>query len=299
MTRINQLISFCKVVEMGSFSQAGEALGLSQPTISLQVKALEEEYSTELLHREGHRILPTEDGLFVYEHSTKIIALFKRSLQGVKNNQGKYSNSIRIGASSGPGEHPIPIIIAKFKQANPECDISLQVGDSNDIMDQVANQVLEIGFVGAKRRDGSLTFQPFLEDKLILAVSKESQFAKQHQITYSELQKIPLIIQQSGSGATVTLQRALAEMRMRLSDLNIMLQLGLQDSVKAAVIAGYGATIISSLGIKKEIENGDLIPISVEDLDLSRKIHFCQNREVPLSNIAKRFIKFAQQYKNI
>jgi DNA-binding transcriptional LysR family regulator len=75
------------------------------------------------------------------------------------------------------------------------------------------------------------------------------------------------------------------------------MQLGLQDSVKSAVAAGFGATIISALGANKEIENGELIPINISDLDLRRKIYTCQNREIPLSNIAREFLKFSQKYK--
>jgi len=297
MARIEQLNAFCKVVELGSFSQAAETLGLSQPTISLQIKSLEEEFKSELLHRDGYKILPTENGQFVYQHFTRIIALYDRSLEGIKTGKSRFSGAIRIGASSGPGEHPLPQILANFKQAHPECDVSMFVGDSNEIMEKVANQSLEVGFVCAKRRDGRLAFEPFIEDRLILIVSKASPFAKVSEISYEQLSKIPLIIQQPGSGATSTLQRALSEVNMHLTDLTILMQLGLQDSVKSAVASGIGATIISSLGAKKEIENGVFIPIDVPELDLRRNIYQCYNREIPLSNLAQEFLAFAARYK--
>jgi len=299
MTRIEQINAFCRVVDLSSFSQAAEALGLSQPTISLQIKALEEEFGSELLHRDGYKILPTENGRFVYDHFTRILALYARSLEGIKTGQGTYSGSIRIGASSGPGEHPLPQILAKFKNAHPECEISMFVGDSNEIMEKVASQTLEVGFVGAKRRDGRLAFTPFLEDHLILVVPKDSRFASMPSIPYEQLHEVPLIIQQPGSGATATLQRALSEVNMHLSDLNFLMQLGLQDSVKSAVASGIGGTIISSLGAKKEIENGEFVAVTVPHLDLRRKIFQCHNREIPLSNIAQEFLTFASKYKNI
>ena len=299
MARIDQLISFCKVVDMNSFSIAAEALSLSQPTVSLQVKSLEEEYGVKLLHRDGHKILPTEDGQFVYDHLIKMIALFNRSKQGVRKNQENYKGSLQIGASSGPGKYPIPIILAQFQKEHPNARVILQVGDSNEIMDKVANQSLEIGFVGTKRRDGNLKFNPYLEDTLILVAAKNYSFARGGSITFQELQKIPLIIQQPGSGATAILKKALSEVHLRLTDLNIILQMGLQDSVKTAVVAGYGATIISALGVTKEIETGQLQKISTEVLDLHRQIHICHNREVPLTNLARNFIKYAIRYKNI
>ncbi len=299
MARIDQLISFCKVVDMNSFSIAAETLGLSQPTISLQVKSLEEEYGVKLLHRDGHKILPTEDGQFVYNHLIEMIALFERSKHGISNNQKNYKGSLQIGASSGPGEYPIPIVLALFQKEHPDARVILHVGDSNEIMDKVANQSLEVGFVGTKRRDGNLTFSPYLEDTLILVAAKNYSFVRGGSITYEELQKIPLIIQQPGSGATAILKKALSEVHLRLTDLNIILQMGLQDSVKAAVLAGYGATIISALGVIKEIETGQLQKISAEVLDLRRQIHICHNREVPLTNLARNFIKYAIKYKKI
>ena len=297
MARIEQIIAFCKVVDLRSFSQAADQLGLSQPTISLQIKALEEEFGTELLHRDGFKILPTENGQFVYGNFSKIIALYRHSLDGVKELEHTFSGSLRVGASSGPGEYPLPKILAKFKETYPQCEISMHVGDSNEIMEKVADQSLEIGYVGAQRRDGRLAFDSFIEDKLILVVSKNSPFADRRTINYDELKTIPLILQQPGSGATVTLQHALAEMHLHFTDLQILMQLGLQDSVKSAVAAGFGATIISALGANKEIENGELIPINISDLDLRRKIYTCQNREIPLSNIAREFLKFSQKYK--
>lgn len=299
MARINQLISFCKVVELNSFSIAAEVLSLSQPTVSLQIKSLEEEYGVKLLHRDGHKILPTEDGQFVYDHLIKMIALFERSKQCVRMNQENYKGSLQIGASSGPGEYPIPIILAQFQKEHLDSMVILQVGDSNEIMDKVANQSLEIGFVGTKRRDGNLTFNPYLEDTLILVAAKNYSFVRGGSITYKELQKIPLIIQQPGSGATAILKKALSEVNLRLTDLNIILQMGLQDSVKTAVLAGYGATIISALGVTKEIETGQLQKISAEVLDLRRQIYICYNREAPLTNLARNFIKYAIKYKKM
>lgn len=297
MPRIDQIISYCKVVEMNSFSIAAEALDLSQPTVSMQVKSLEEEYNVKLLHRGGHKILPTEDGQFVYDHLIKMIALFERSKQGIRKNRDNFKGSIQIGASSGPGEYPIPIILARFQKEHPDAGVILQVGDSNEIMDKVASQSLEIGFVGTKRRDGNLTFKPYLEDTLILVAAKNSSFIRSGSITYEELRRIPLIIQQPGSGATAILKKALSEVHLHLNDLNIILQMGLQDSVKTAVLAGFGATIISELGVIKEIDSGQLKMISTKMLDLRRQIYICQNREIPLTNLAKNFIKYAIKYK--
>ena len=299
MTRIDQLLSFCTVVELKSFSLAAERLGITQPTISLQIKALESEFESELLHRESHHILPTDEGKIVYENSLKILALYEKTRQAVFQNRGDFSGALTIGASSGPADYPIPLLLGKFKSEHPECAISLQVGDSSEIIDKVIKQSLELGFVGTKRRDGSLYFEPYLEDKLVLVAASTHPLAQRESISFHELRETPLIMQQPGSGATINLQKALAASGLSFGDLHILMELGLQDSVKSAVLAGYGAAIISSLGIKKEIESGTLQEILLEGLDLYRQIFICYNRTLPLSNITKEFLAYAIQNKDL
>lgn len=299
MSRIDQMISFCRVVELKSFSLAAEALKLSQPTISMQIKALEDEFGVKLLHREGHHILPTEDGNLVYDNFLKITSLYEKARQAVHKNQNNFMGNLTIGASSGPAEYPIPMLLGMFKREHPLISITLQVGDSSEIIDKVFNQSIELGFVGTRRRDGNLVFEPYLEDNLVLVSSKDHPASKKSSITYQELCRIPLILQQPGSGATINLQEALASVRLKQSDLTIQMELGLQDSVKAAVLAGYGATIISELGVKKEIESGLLSKIDIVDLNLSRQIYICTNRSVPLSNLASEFLDFSITHKTI
>ena len=299
MTRIDQLLSFCTVVELKSFSLAAERLGLTQPTISLQIKALEGEFGTELLHRESHHILPTAEGKIVYENALKILALYEKTRQAVYDNHRDFNGTLTIGASSGPADYPIPLLLGKFKTEHPECAINLQVGDSSEIIEKVFNQSLELGFVGTKRRDGNLYFEPYLEDKLVLVTAGKHPLAQKKAISFQELQEIPLIMQQPGSGATINLQKALATSGLSFSNLNILMELGLQDSVKSAVLAGYGAAIISSLGVKKEIETGTLQEIEIEGLDLYRQIFICYNRMLPLANITKEFLAFAIRNKGL
>lgn len=299
MARIDQINSFCKVVELGSFSQAADTLKLSQPTISMQVKALEEEFGADLLHREGHKIIPTEDGRVVYDHLVRISGLYEKARQSLKKNRNDFSGSLVIGASSGPAEYPIPLILGQFKQEHPKAAITLQAGDSIEVIEKVANQTIEMGFVGTRRRDGNLIFEPYLQDSLVLVAASGHPAAQRARINFEDLQAIPLILQQPGSGATINLQEALSRVNLKISDLNLLLELGLQDSVKSAVLAGYGATIISELGVKKELESGQLKRIDVTGLDLMREIYVCTNRNVPLSRLAASFLEFAITHKHM
>ena len=115
MARIDHLKSFCLIAELHSFSLAAETVSLSQPALSQQVKALEEEYQTELLHRKGNRITLTEDGHIVYDYALRMIALYDHSIEEVLPHKKKLYGALLIGASSGPGEFPVPVLLGMFK----------------------------------------------------------------------------------------------------------------------------------------------------------------------------------------
>ena len=297
MPRIEQIVSFCKVVELGSFSLAAKSLILSQPTVSMQIKNLEEEIGSNLLHRDGQKIILTEDGRKVYPEFLRISASYEKAQQAITATNQKLRGDLFIGASSGPAENPLPTFLGKFKQENKYAEVHLVVGDSSEIIDKVAAEVIELGYVGTKRRDGQLRFEEFATDNLVLAISPKHPALKKRRINIDELSQFPLVLQQAGSGATIQLQEVLSRANIRFSELNIFLELGLQSSVKAAVLEGFGATIISELGIKKELMLGELVKVDIEDIDLSRQIYVCRNRNLPLSNLAEEFLEFSKTHQ--
>ena len=161
----------------------------------------------------------------------------------------------------------------------------------------VLNQSLELGFVGSQHRDSHLIFKPFFDDEMALVLAPAHKLAQKKVISLDEFLSIPLILQQQGAGVRDTLIDALKNQGINLSDLNIFLELGLQDSAKSAVMAGFGGTVISKLGGVGDLVSGQLVEVSVQDLDFSRPQVLCYNRMLPLSNIASDFIKFANTNK--
>jgi len=297
MARIEHLKAFCLIADLHSFSQAAEQCGLSQPALSQQIKSLEEEYQTQLLHRKGGRIALTENGKLLYEYALKIIALYEHSLEEVRPQNNVLEGELILGASSGPGEFPVPILLGMYKQAHPEVSVSLKAGDTNEIIDQVLNHALEIGFVGNQRPDSHLSFQPFFDDQMVLVLHPSHPLTKRKKISIQEFLRIPLILQQKGAGVRETFFEALKEQGVQQGDVKVLMELGLQDSAKAAVMAGFGGAVISRLGGVNELASGKLVEVEVEDLDFSRPMYLCTNRTLPLTNLASDFIVFAEANK--
>ena len=297
MARIEHLKSFCLIAELRSFSLAAEQCGLSQPALSQQVKALEEEYQTELLHRKGSRIALTEDGKRVYKYALEILSLYKLSLEEVAPGRKQINGDLLVGASSGPGEFPVPVLLCMYKKEHPDISVSLKAGDTNEIIDLVLNHSLEIGFVGNQRPDSHLTFQPIFNDRMVLVVHPQHPFAARKHISIEEFLTIPLIMQQKGAGVRETFLESLKAQGIQPEELNVLMELGLQDSAKSAVMAGFGGAVISRLGGVNEIAAGKLVEISVEDLDFNRPMYLCVNRTLPLSNLAMDFLRFTESKK--
>ena len=289
-----QLAAFCAVVERRSFSQAAERLGVTQPAVSLQVQALEKRLGTQLLDRSGRRVEPTEAGLRLYRGAQRLLTLEEQLVAEVAGEaEGELGGTLEIGASTGPGGIVLAQLLCDFQAANPELHVALSVFDTQTVVDRVAARVLELGVVGAARRRRGVTFEPFFQDEVVLAVPPGHRFTGQT-VTLDELREEPLILMQEGAGVRQMIEDALRKRRMRLRDLGVKLELGLQESVRTAVQAGYGVTFISSATIEPDLASGTLAAARVQGLDPKRQISLVRATGRAPTRAADAFVRFAR-----
>ena len=144
-----QLAAFCAVVERRSFSQAAEQLGVTQPAVSLQVRALEKRLGTQLLDRSGRRVEPTESGLRLYRGAQKLLTLEEQLLDDVLSEAtGDLAGSLSLGASTGPAAIVVPQLLCEFQRLHPAVRVALEVHDTRTVVELVADRRLELGIVG-------------------------------------------------------------------------------------------------------------------------------------------------------
>src|SRR5919109_7707 len=267
-----QLAAFCAVVEKRSFSQAAERLGVTQPAVSQQIRALEKRLGQRLLDRSGRRVEPTEAGLRLYRGAQRLLALEDQVLEEVSGaGEGGLSGRLSIGASTGPGGAVVPLLLAEFQQQHPALAIALSIFDTQTVVELVAERQLEVGIVGAARRHRSVLHEPLFRDEVVLTCPPEHRFARRT-ITLDELRSEPLILMQEGAGVRQVIEEELRGAGLRLRDLSVPLELGLQESVKSAVRAGFGVTFISRSAIEAELAAGTLATARVRGLDPAREI---------------------------
>jgi DNA-binding transcriptional LysR family regulator len=289
-----QLAAFCAVVERRSFSQAADQLGVTQPAVSLQIRSLEKRLRVQLVDRSGRRVEPTEAGRRLYRSAQRLLALEQQLLAELGEEQGELAGRLEIGASTGPGGTVLPVALAEFQRLHPDVQVALSVSDTQRVIEQVARRELELGVVGAVRRHRGVVFEPFFHDEVVLAVPAGHRFAGRT-ITLAELQREPLILMQEGAGVRQVIEDELRDAGVRLRDLDVRLELGLQESARSAVLNGFGVTFISRSAIEPDLVAGTIAIADVAGLEPSREISLVRSAGRAETRVAQAFVEFARE----
>jgi DNA-binding transcriptional LysR family regulator len=290
-----QLAAFCAVVERRSFSQAADRLGVTQPAVSLQIRALEERLGQRLFDRSGRRVEPTEAGRRLYRSAQRMLHLEELMLEDVAASEtGRLTGTLDIGASTGPGAHLVPLLLCEFQRGHPDLQVALSISDTQAVIERVAARELELGVVGALRRHRSLEFEPLARDEIVLAVPPDHPCATKS-MSLERLREETLIVMQEGAGVRQVVEDELRRAGLRLRGLESKLELGLQESVKSAVAAGYGVAFISRTAIQGELAAGTLSWARVAGIEPRRQLYLVRARTRGLTRAAEAFLAFARE----
>jgi DNA-binding transcriptional LysR family regulator len=290
-----QLSAFVAVVELRSFSQAAARLGVTQPAVSLQIRSLEQRVGQKLVDRSGRRVEPTEAGERLYQSAKRMLQIEDELLESLAEGEtGALTGALKLGASTGPGGAVVPVLLGAFQHAYPAVTVSLAVHDTQTVVELVAARELELGIVGASRRQRGVAFEALFTDEVILATPPGHRFAGRT-VGLDELRSEALIVMQEGAGVRQVIDDELRSAGMRLRDLDVRLELGLQESVRSAVRAGYGVTFISRSAVEAELEAGELAEARVEGLAPRREIALVRSAGRVPTRAAEAFVEFAKE----
>lgn len=297
---LRHLRLFCEIVDQRSFSLAAEAVHITQPAASLQVRSLERELGVQLLDRSGRDVATTDAGEVLYRHARQIIDHGEQIRVEIMNLSELMGGRVTIGASTGPGEHLLPGLIAEFKRDHPAVDVSLRVTDSHEVIDRVLDRELELGVVGAVTSHRELAVVPFARDEIVVVCAPDHPWAGRDEVTFDEFLHEPLIVQQQGAGIRAVVETALRERGVKPAELAVFLELGLNESVKHAVMAGAGVTYLSKFAAATEIANGSLAAVRVADFRIMRDFSVVYARSRTRSKAVEAFLSFLQdQYERL
>jgi DNA-binding transcriptional LysR family regulator len=288
-----QLAAFVAVVEKKSFSQAAERLGVTQPAVSLQIRALEKRLGVQLLDRSGRRVEPTEAGQRLYRNAQRMLAAEEQLLDDLAEGE-RVVGRFELGASTGPGGSVVPILLGELARTYPDVSVALTVADTHRIIELVADRALELGVVGFARRHRSVVFEPLFHDQVVLACPSGHPFAGKT-VSLDDLRGETLILMQEGAGVREAIEDELRAAGVRPRDFDARLELGLQESVRTAVEAGFGVTFISRSAIEAALAAGTLTEARVQGLEPSREIFVARAAGRTLTRVAQAFLDLAHE----
>jgi len=263
---IRHLRTLAEVAERGSFSAAAEALGISQPAVSQQMRALERDVGETLIDRSGRGVQLTDRGRVVLRYAQRMLALSDEFHRELADGDGELHGALVVGSSTGLGAHVLPLLLGGFRAEHPRVSVSLQIEATSTVIDRVLARELELGVVGAVRPHRALVYESFLRDRIILAVPPGHAFAGRT-VELDELVREPLVLMQAGAGVRTVIEEELRRAGIRPRDLCVAMELGLQESAKAAVEAGFGVSFLSELAVERELRLGTLATADVAGID--------------------------------
>ncbi|MEG1701149.1 MAG: LysR substrate-binding domain-containing protein [Alistipes sp.] len=275
-----------------SFTRAADQLCISQPAVSRHISELETTYKVQLFVRHRNHLALTDAGRTMLIHAEQLQDGYRRLQYEMSLCTSQIAGELRLGASTTIAQYLLPSILAKFKSRFPEVKISLLSGNSDHVEQALGEQTIDLGMVESISRRQGLHYTAFKPDELVLVARTGGAYARIESVTVSELQQLPLVLREGGSGTLEVIVAALAAQGIHLRQLNIVMRLGTTEGIKAFVRNSDALALVSVISVVDELRSGTLRIIDIEDLPLCREFAFVHTAVEPTS-LAQQFMRFA------
>lgn len=276
-----------------NFTKCAEQLFISQPAVSKHIGELESRYKVQLFERSGSRLALTEAGRVMLEHAERIADGYRRLQYEMDLFTDRLGGELKVGASTTIAQYVLPQVLARFTARFPEVKVSLVSGNSEQVEAALARHDTDLGLVESSARHPGFHYEPFIPDELVLIASTKGWYGRCDQVTLAELQTVPLVLRESGSGTLEVISKYLAAADVRLASLRVVMQLGSTESIKSFVRNSDAMAIVSVASIVDELRSGELRIIDIEGCTIRREFSFCWP-EGRSDALAARFVEFAR-----
>jgi len=290
---------FRTVAEHLSFRRAGEVLRLTQPAVTLQIKALEEELSVRLLDRNGQRVSLTPAGRILLKHANAIAEQVAGAEEELAAFRGEHAGDLRVGASTSIAQYVLPRLLGQFQRVFPRVRVSVISGNTAEIVEHLISKRIQVGLIEgpALRRD--VRTEPFLEDELVLVMPAGHDWATLQTISLDRLKGQPFLLREHGSGTRRVLEAALEKAGVRKHDLNVAMELDSTEAILSSVEAGLGIGFVSRWAVVPRLPLGRLRTAPVKVLRILRDFLLVYPAGPKLRGISGEFRELALKFQYI
>ena len=252
-----------------NFSRAAEELLLTQPAVTQQIKALEDEYGVSLFDRSGGRITLTSSGNALLPYAERLKELSDEASAAVARASGEQGGQLALGASQTIGQYLLPNLVAGFLRDNPRVQITAISGNTDEILETLGARRIQLALIEGPGLRKDIHIEPFMEDQMVLVVPASHEWAD-HEVDLRSLADAPLLMREFGSGSRRVIENALVQAGLKRKDLKTRMELDSTEGLLSAVEAGLGVTFVSRWAVRNQLTLGTLKLARVRGLKLSR-----------------------------
>lgn len=296
---LKQLEAFVQVSESGSFSKAAKELFLTQPTISAHISSLEKELNVRLFIRNTKEVSLSDDGKNLYRYAKQITDLEKAIEERFYMDSDDGKHFITIAASTIPAQYLLPKVLMCYRERYPKEQIKIMETDSSEVVTQVVDHMVDVGFTGTVLEKKHCKYIPFYKDELAVIAPDTPEYRilkEQNRDDIDWIKRKPLILREEGSGTRKEAEKQLKNAGIFMEDLDIVASIANQETIKKSVKQGMGITVLSRLAA--EDEDGLLI-FPIPGADEGRDINLVYNKNYQMTRSADRFIRIVKEVYDI
>lgn len=260
---------FRTVARTLNFRKASEELSITQPAVTQQVKALEEELGTSLFERTKGKVTLTDSGVVLFAYAEKLNALVDEAAQAVAEVSGKRMDELRVGASQTIGQYLLPTLLASFRKDYPRISLFGISGNTEEVLISLSEHRIDLALVEGPVPRSDVKALPFMEDHMVLVVPPDHEWANQ-EIELPDLESVAFVTREHGSGSRRVIEDALKAAGCDPEKLQTTMTLDTTESLLSAVEAGLGVAFVSRWAVRNQLTLGTLKLAHVKGLRLAR-----------------------------
>ncbi|MFJ7938634.1 selenium metabolism-associated LysR family transcriptional regulator [Peribacillus sp. NPDC096622] len=284
---------FVTVIEQKNFSRAGNLLNLSQPGVSLHIRNLENELGTKLIYRSPKQVQITEPGKILYRHAKQMLNHYETAKREINEFNNVVSGTMKIGASFTIGEYYLPKVLAEFAAQYPMVDIQIIISNSNDVIQGIRSNKLDIGLIEGETDYKDIDVRPFMNDEMIVVVPPDHPLSQMDLIEGNMLQNQTWVLREQGSGTRTYSDKLLSSLELNIKKTFIFTSI---QGVKEAVMAGLGIALLSRLTVQKELKSNELKTFHLKNEPIIRPFSIVKKLDFEASKAMDLFLRKVEEF---
>lgn len=292
---LNQLRTFYLVVSEKSVTKASQRLFVTQPAVTMQIKALEENLGFKLFHKIGKNIELTDTGENLFKYAKKIFEIVEELEYVIEGYRELRTGSLTIGTTRSFARHLMPGLLSRLQEKYPGIKVYLKEASSQDIADGLMDFKYDLGIIGPFEFRGKLKVIPYTKEEFCLVVSPNHKFSKKKRVSIKDLKDEPIIIREEGSGSRHAILSMIEKYNIHPS---VLVEAGSVEFIKEYVMKDKGISFLYKPEVELETKMRKLRALEIKEGPLYVQTYLVFPREMELSLPAKSFLKLIKRINN-